>query len=161
MPPAMMWSMADAAVSAQFVHRNRVHEGRAAGIAAVAGLVAAVAGASPTGSTFVDMLLLAVTVGVVTWASASAPWWASAGAAGIAAVVAVSPAAIIVAGVAFVVGLYIGVRRKDLGEARAVVGGIAMNVLLWSELDGFFGLSALIGVAVGAALLVLGLRRRP
>ncbi len=61
----------------------------------------------------------------------------------------------------FVAGLAIGVRQRDQSELRAIVGAVAVNVLLRSELDGFFGLSAIIGIATCLALLVLGVRRRP
>ena len=95
------------------------------------------------------------------WASASAPWWAPAGAAGIAAVIAFQPILTIVAALAFVAGLFIGLRRRDQAELRAVVAGVALNVLIRSELDGFFGLSAIIGVSIGVALFVVGVLRRP
>ena len=55
----------------------------------------------------------------------------------------------------------IGVRRDDQAELRAVVAAVALNVLIRSELDGFLGLSAIIGISIGIALFVLGLRRRP
>ena len=58
-------------------------------------------------------------------------------------------------------GCSIGVRRRDQAELRAVVAGVALNVLIRSELDGFFGLSAIIGVSIGVALFVVGVLRRP
>jgi hypothetical protein len=145
----------------RFVRRNRVDERNAAAIGALAGIAAVFSGAQPTGSTFVDWLLVALSVGAVVWASASAPWWAPAGAAGIAAVVALQPVLTVIGAVAFVVGLVIGVRRRDQAELRAVVAAVAMNVFIRSELDGFFGLSAIVGVTIGVALFVVGVRRRP
>ena len=52
-----------------FVRRNRVDERAAIGIAAIAGLAAATAGAEPTGSSTVDALLVAISVAAVVWAS--------------------------------------------------------------------------------------------
>lgn len=146
---------------ARFVRRNRVDERRALLIAAIAGAVAATAGARPTGSTAVDMAFVALGVGAVVWASASAPWWGPAGASGVAAVIAWQPALIALGALGFVGGLAIGLRRRDQSELRAVVGAIAMNVMVRSEFDGFFGLSAIIGVSAGVVLFVVGLRRRP
>ena len=42
--------------------------------AAAAGLAAALSDASPTGSRPTDAVLIALSVGLVTWASATAPW---------------------------------------------------------------------------------------
>jgi hypothetical protein len=144
-----------------FVRRNRVDERNAIAIALVAGVVAVFSGAEPTGATVIDWLLVVASVAAVVWAAASAPWWAPAGAAGIAAAIAFQPILIAIGAVAFVGGLFIGVRQRDQSELRALVAAIAMNVLIRSELDGFFGLSAIIGVVVGAVLFVVGLRRRP
>ncbi len=151
----------NSAEHSRFVRRNRVDERFATAIAVVAGVVACLAGAAPTGSSFVDYLVVGLAIAVATWASASAPWWASASAAGIAAAIALDPVVIAVSGIAFLAGLTIGIRRRDQSELRAVVGGVAMNALVRSELEGFFGLSAIIGVSVGVSLFVLGLRRRP
>lgn len=145
----------------RFVRRNRVDERIALGIAAAAGLVALFAGAEPTGTTSLDFGLVFIAVTAVSWASASAPWWASAGAAGIAASIALQPVMTVIGAVGFVVGLAIGLRRRDLSETRALVGGVAANVLIRSDLDGFLGLSAIVACTVGLVLIIVGLRRRP
>jgi hypothetical protein len=145
----------------RFVRRNRVDERVAIGIAAVSGVIAATAGAEPTGSAGVDAVLVFLSVAAVVWASASAPWWASASACGVGAAIALQPVVAAIGLVGFIAGLVVGLRRQDQPELRAVVGGIAANVLIRSELDGFFGLSALIGISVLGALFLLGLRRRP
>ena len=145
----------------RFVRRNRVDERYALSIAALAGLVAATAGARPTGSAPVDVVLVFVSVAAVVWASASAPWWVSAAACGVAAVVAFDPVVAAVGAAGFIGGLVIGLRHRDQSELRAVVGAIAMNVLIRSELHGFFGLSAIIGISLAVAVFVMGLRRRP
>lgn len=145
----------------RFVRRNRVDERNAAGIGLLAGIVAVVAGAEPTGSFAVDALLVTLSVTAVAWASASAPWWASAGSVGIAASIALDPIVAGIGAVAFAGALYVGLKRRDLAEWRAVIGGVAANVLIRSELEVFLGLSAIIGIAIGLAVIVVGLRRRP
>ena len=145
----------------RFVYRNRVNECTATAIAVVAGVAAASAGAQPTGAVIVDWPMVACFVGVVVWASASAPWWAPSLASGVGAVIAFDPVVALVGTVGFVGGLVIGVRQRDQSELRALVGAIAMNVLIRSQLDGFLGLSAIIGIGFGVALFVAGVRRRP
>ena len=145
----------------RFVRRNRVDERVAVAIAAVAGIFAAFAGAEPTGNSTVDIVLVVASVGAVVWASASAPWWAPTVAAGVGAVIALDPIVAAVGALGFAGGLFIGLRQQDQSAPRAVVAAIAMNVLIRSELGGFLGLSAIIGVTLGALLFVVGLRRRP
>jgi hypothetical protein len=147
--------------TARFVRRNRVDERVAVGIAAVAGAVAVFAGAEPTGSAAVDAALVFTSVAAVVWASASAPWWAPAAASGVAAGIALDPLLAAIGFGGFVAGLIVGVRQQDQSEMRAVVGAIAMNVVIRSELGGFLGLSAIIGVGLGLLLFVTGVRRRP
>lgn len=145
----------------RFVRRNKVNERYAVAIAAVAGMIAALAGARPTGAVLIDVPLVAVGVAAVVWASASAPWWAPTLAAGVSATIAFDPVLAISGGLAFGLGLYVGVRRRDHSGLRALVAAVAMNVLIRSELEGFLGLSALIGCSLGLMILVLGVRRRP
>ncbi len=145
----------------QFVRRNRVDERYAVAIAAVAGVVAALAGAQPTGAAIVDFLLVALAVAAIVWAAASAPWWAPTLAAGVGLVIAVDPLIALVGAVAFGFGLFVGVRQREQSELRALVAAVAMNVLIRSELGGFLGLSALIGCSLGLMVFVIGVRRRP
>ncbi len=146
---------------ARFVRRNRVDERTAAAIAVLAAAVALFSGAQPTGHRVVDALTIFISVGAVVWAAASAPWWMVAAAAGVGAVVAFDPVVATIGAMGFMGGLLVGVRRQDLSEVRSVVGAVAANVLIRSDLEGFLGLSALIGIGCGIALLVVGLRRRP
>lgn len=147
--------------TARLVRRARVDEPLAAGIGIVSGLLAATAGAQPTGSPGVDVFVVVAFVAAVVWASASAPWWAAAAGCGVGAAIALQPVVAAVGLLGFFGGLVIGARRQDQPEFRAVVGGVAANVLIRSELEGFFGLSALIGISVLVVLFVLGMWRRP
>jgi len=148
------------ALRVRSVRGNRTDERIAVVIAIASGLAAATAGARPTGSDAVDAILVAAAVGAVTWAAASAPWWAIASAAAVAALVAVDGVLTLVAAAAFVTGLWIGVRRRDLGVLRGVLAAVVLNVLIRAELESFLGASALIGVTTGVLLFVAGIRRR-
>ena len=141
--------------------RNRVTEHLAAVIAYASGTAAAFAPPSPTGRPLVDAALVGVSTAAVVYGAASAPWWALGGAAGAALVVAVHPVLFFVAAIAFVLALMVGVRRQNMPEARAVSAGLTMNVLAWAALHGFFGLTAIVGLAVAASLFFTGFRRRP
>ena len=142
------------------MRKHRVDERAALATGAIAGLVAATSGASPTGSTLIDALLIIAAVGLVTWASATAPWWAVAAIAGVSAAVAGSVPWFVVGFVAFAFGLWIGIERRDLPVARAAVTGTALNVLIRSDLHRMLGLSAVVGIGCALAVLALGLRRR-
>jgi len=145
----------------RFVRRNRVDERYAIAIAVAGGVVVALAGAQPTGMVVWDIILTFTAVAAVVWASASAPWWAPAAAVGVGAVVALDLVIAAIGAVGFVVGLSVGLKRRDQSEIRALTAAIAMNVLIRSDLEGFLGLSALIGIGVGLMVFVLGVRRRP
>lgn len=145
----------------RFIRRNRVDERLALCIAAGSGAAATLAGAAPTGNTIVDIVLVWFFAGAVVWAAASAQWWAVAGASGLAAVFAFEPIATAIAAVGFLAGLDVGTWRRDQTVVRALVGGVAVNVLIRSQLDVFFGASAMVGIAVSVALFVLGVIRRP
>ena len=145
----------------RFVRRNRVDERFAAGAALVAAGLALFAPASPTGSPVADGIMLACAAAAVTWSSASAPWWAVATACGISATIALNRIVATIAFLGFLAGLHVGVVRRNDGVLRSVAGAVAVNTLLWSELEGFFGLSAIIGITTCAALLLLSIRRRP
>ena len=140
---------------------NQVNEGRVALIAVAAAVLAVLAGAAPTGSTGIDVVMVGVAVGAVVWAAASAPWWTLSLVAGVSAVTAGQFILAVVGAAAFVGALFIGARRDHQSELRSLVAAVALNVLIRSELDGFFGLSAIVGIAMGVLLFGFGLRRRP
>ena len=145
----------------RFKRRNRVDEPIAAAVALIAGLLAVFAGAEPTGAGVVDFLLITLAAAVVVWAAASAPWWAPALACGVGASTALNPLIAAIGAIGFVGGLMIGVRQQELTLPRTLVALVAVNVLIRSDLGGFQGLSAIIGVGVCVVLLVAGVLRRP
>ena len=142
------------------VSRHPVDKRGALVTAAVAGLAAALSDASPTGSTVPDAVLIILSVGLVTWASATAPWWAVTAVAGVSVAIAGSIVWSIVGLGALAAAVWTWIRRRDLPVARAAVTGVALNVLIRSDLDRVLGLSAIIGIGSAVVVLALGLRRR-
>ncbi|WP_395155242.1 DUF4012 domain-containing protein [Ilumatobacter sp.] len=145
----------------RFIRRNRVDERLALSVACGSGLAATLGGARPTGLLVVDSLLVFVTAAAVVWASASASWWALASASGAAAVLAFEPLAAAFGALGFLAGLDVGLWRRDRTAVRVGVGGIAVNVLIRSEFEPFFGFSALVGLSICALVFLLGMLRRP
>ncbi len=138
----------------------RLDERSAIAVALAGGIVAAFSDVDPTGDRVVGRILVGLAVATVSWAAASAPWWAVAGATGIAAVAVIDPTLTIIGAVGFVAALWVGVRKRDLAVVRAGCAALALNLLARSELEGFHGASAVIGIATGCALFVFGIRRR-
>ena len=143
----------------RFTRLNHLDHAMVMLICIPAGLCAALAGAHPTGTDPVDAALVAVVAGAATWAAASAPWWTGALACGIGAAMALDPAVAALGALGFLGGLTVGALGRDLPIPQALVGAVAVNTLIRSELDGFFGLSAIIGIAVCTGLFALGLAR--
>jgi hypothetical protein len=140
-------------------------EGRDAGlvaaVAAVSGVLAALAGASPTGASLVDVVMVLVSVAACVWAAASAPWWAGVVASGVALAFAPSVGLIALGLLPFMGGLAVGSTKRSLPWSRALVAGAAIQVFIRIGDVVFFGFSAILGLAVLTALAVLGVRRRP
>ena len=100
---------------------NQVNEGRVALIAVAAAVLAVLAGAAPTGSTGIGVVMVGVAVGAVVWAAASAPWWTLSLVAGVSAVTAGQFVLAAVGAAAFVGALFIGARRDHQSELRSLV----------------------------------------
>src|SRR5215218_4426755 len=140
---------------------NRVADFAAVVVAYAAAVAAAFSPPAPTGRPLVDALLVALTVGVVTWAGASAPWWTIVVVAGVAMVASADFLLAALALVAFVLALYVGVQKRNQPMLRAISVGLSLNVLAWAHLDGFFGLTAILGISAAILVFVFGIRRRP
>ncbi len=140
---------------------NRVLERHAALIAAVAGIIAAFSPASPTGSTVIDAVLVGGSVAAVVFAAASAPWWSLVVATVLTMVVAVDPPLVALASAAGGLALFIGWRRRDLPELRAVAAAVLCIAGANAGLEEPFGLSAAVAIGAGGLLLTTGIRRRP
>jgi hypothetical protein len=131
-----------------------------AAIIAASALLAAFGGAEPTGGTIIDLVLVVVTAGLVTWASARAPWWAVASAAGVAGAIALSPLLTTLALAACFAGLWAGWFERTDRALYAAIGAVSVNVLIRSQLNDPFGLSALVGLLTCAMLLIVGIAER-
>ncbi len=108
-----------------------------------------------------DAVLVAVSVALVVYAAASAPWWAVAAAGATAMVIGLDPVLVACGAVALLIGLWIGSHQVSAPHWRAIAVGIALNVLAWSQLEiGAFGLGALISIGVASVVFVTGILRR-
>ncbi len=142
------------------MQRHRVDERVVAVVAVIGAAMAALAGAEPTGSRVVDTAIVLLAVGAIVWASASAPWWTISLAAGGALVMSTTWWSAALAAAAAAASWWIGAQRRDLATGRALVVAVACNLVIRSGVDGFHGLSTLVGVAVVVPAAALGLRRR-
>jgi Protein of unknown function (DUF4012) len=129
-------------------------------VAAVSGVIAARAAAAPTGEPTVDAVIGGAGVALIVLIAARAPWWAVAIAAGTALAIAVDPLLIVLALVALGLAVWLGSTGRDRPALVAPSVGIAFNVLVRSELDEPFVLSAVVTGLVAALLLFTGLRRQ-
>ena len=144
--------------------RNPV-EGRSgqavAAVSVIAGIVAATAGARPTGSAAIDVLFVIASVGACVWAAASAPWWALTAVAAVAVALGPNIGMTLVAVVALGLAVAIGVKRYNWAWVRSLSAGLSVQILARLEIRALFGVTALIGIGVMAALFVIGAWRRP
>jgi len=124
--------------------------------AAAGGALTALAGLHPTGVTSFDPVLTATTAAVVVAGASTAPWWAAATACVLAAALApgLAWAAMGLAGAALAACGWIRPAIRPWTAATATV--VALNVLARMRSAPFPGGSALIGLTIATALLVLG-----
>jgi len=146
--------------------RQRIRvQGRDALLVAVvavgSGVLAAIAGPSPTGSATIDAVLVVVAGAAAVWAAASAAWWTGVAAAAVAAAFAPEWYLLVLAAMATLGGLWIGLQRRSLPWSRALVAGVALQVLARLGDIERFGVTSLLGVGVMLFLAVMGIVRRP
>ena len=129
-------------------------------IACLTGVSATFDGLHPTGSTVVDVVVVAVSAAVVTWAAATAPWWTVLLACGIAAAFADGLVWMAVGLAGALIAFVVGASGRSMPWARSVAALTAVHVFARSREVGFFGLSAIVALVVLLAVFVLGVRRR-
>ncbi len=131
-------------------------------VAVLSGIVAAVFSSAPTGTTAIDIVLVAAFAASVTWAGASAPWWALVAAGGLATAGAVAGPLIlsIPAIAATAAAARIGWHRDNQPITRAVIAGVVVQVVLRIEWNPFFLSSALLAAAAMGVIAYFGVRRR-
>jgi hypothetical protein len=127
----------------------------------VSGAAAAFGGASPTGTTAIDALLVAASVAAVVWAGASAPWWVLGGSGAAAVLLARNLWSLALALAAVAAASAVGATRKNWAWLRSVSAGLVLQVLAHSEAGWPFGATVAMAVAVGLLIFVAGLLRRP
>jgi Protein of unknown function (DUF4012) len=127
-----------------------------AAIAAVAGVIARLAPAEPTGRPTIDAVIVAGGVALIVVIGAQAPWWAVVTAAGAALAIALDPLLLVLALAALGAALWVGSTHRTRPDVLALSLGITFNVLVRAELGGPFGVSALITGALAALIVVTG-----
>jgi hypothetical protein len=127
-------------------------------IAVVAGALAALGGAAPTGQRPIDVVMVGTAVAVTTWLAASAPRWLTAWAALAAGVLTTSILGTVVGFVALALALLPFssplLDRFDRHVVNASLAGIALNLAARSQLEVFLGASAVVAIAIGLALVL-------
>ena len=144
--------------------RNRLTAARPTFVHAIAllsGVFAAAADARPTGSTAIDVVLVAVSAATVTWAAASAPWWGVAVACGTAAAFSSSATGITIAVIALALAFFLGARDGDVPWGRSLATLLAVQAFARLGNIAFLGLSAIVSCTALIVLFILGVRRRP
>jgi hypothetical protein len=129
-------------------------------IAVASGVLAASAGASPTGSSIVDVVLVAASVAIVTWLAASAPPIAV-GSAALAAGAFSNSIWLAALGVAaFAAAFWVRRSSSTSQVPSAVLGLVALNIAARSSLDWFLGSATVVAVVLAIFLALIGLRYR-
>lgn len=147
------------------VRRNRItrEEDRiTVGIGLIAGVAAALSGASPTGTTWIDWVLIIAMSVFVVWTAASSAWWALLVSAGLVSLGAIGgPIVVFVVGlIGLLAAVWISVDRRNQPLVRAGIGGVIVNVALRLDWNPFFLASALLAAVAILLVAVVGARRR-
>jgi len=129
-------------------------------IAVASGVLAASAGASPTGSSIVDVVLVTASVAVVTWLAAAAPPIVVGGAALAAGAFSNSIWMAALGVAAFAAAFWVGRSPSQSQVPSAVLGLVAMNIAARSSLDWFLGAATVVAVVLAIVLVLVGLRYR-
>ena len=131
-------------------------------VAVVAGVVAALAGCSPTGAAVPDAIITTLASAVVVWLGASSPWWALFLAGGAAAIAATTgPIALIaLAWLAAIGAAVIGYLKLNQPVARAVIAAVIVQVVLRLEWDPFFFASGIVATLTLTLIAMSGWTRR-
>ena len=129
-------------------------------VSVVAGLLATIGGPQPTAAPLVDLVLVAVAVGTITWLGAAALRWDAALVTLIAGLTSFSIIGTVVGVGAAVIGFVLPVAPGRRSVLNAVLIGIAMNIAVRSQLEVFLGASTLVAVALGGYVGAVGFLRR-
>lgn len=130
-------------------------------VGALAGVVTALIGASPTGAAATDVVVLVLATTAAVWFGSSAPWWVI-GALGAVGVVLAD--GVVVAAIALLVAvdsIVAGRTGLDSRPVRAVLVAGAIVALAMAREVGGWGVNAAIAMLAVAVVAVVGLVRQP
>lgn len=129
-------------------------------VALVAGALATLNDVSPTGDSIIDRVFTGLGVAGVVWVAAAAHWWVLVLAAGVSLATVADPISTALSLVPMALGLWIGARQRSQSSWRSLSAAMTLLLLLRSEIDGFLGLSAILGIGTALVLVISGARRR-
>lgn len=128
------------------------------GAASVCGAIVAVAvGAAPTGQAAIDAVLVFVGVALVALAAGTAPRRLLAAIACLVALIAAAPILTSIGLAAGLLAYASEIRHRDESAPGALIAAIVLNVMLRWELEGFFGLTSLLGIGLAVPIVVAGI----
>ncbi|MEX0847397.1 MAG: DUF4012 domain-containing protein [Ilumatobacteraceae bacterium] len=131
------------------------------GVCVAAGVCAALAGPSPTGSTVVDTVLVVASVASIAWLASAAPWWVGVIAVTVGMTLAPSAWGLFAGVAAIGFGLAMSPSARDRTWVRAIVIGTAIQLFArLGDLGLPFGSSAAIGLGLCLVLSAMGLVSR-
>lgn len=139
---------------------TRRDERAAALIAVASGVLAALAGPAPTGSTPVDAVLVAVSVGLVTWVAAACSPLLAGVAALVAGALSGSPWLAAIGVAAFGAAVWLRGTRAHRSNLSAALALVAMNIAARGSLDWFLGAETIVAAVIAVVLVAAGLRSR-
>ena len=142
---------------------QREHSGwLTAAIVVLAGLVAMLSGAEPTGSRLPDALICFSFGAVVAWAATTGPWWALLAASAATALLTAPDAIVLVIAAWGCIGASAWLTRRPpfATHIRTGVAAVLVNVLLRIEWHPFFLASALATATITTWLIIVGLSGR-
>ncbi len=129
-------------------------------ISCLAGIAAAFAHVSPTGSRVMDSVVTFVFVAAVSWSAATAPWTVVAIAAVVAVALTGASGWTVVAAAGAVLAVVVGLLRAPLPTLRTTAAASASLASLHLDVNAFFGASATVAGAMAVIVVAFGIGRR-
>lgn len=137
---------------------NQTKRWHVLGIGIISGLCAVLAGAEPTGVSWVDIPYVVFAVTTIVLICSRAPWWVISVHVTIAAVMAFSLTSIVIGAALYLVAYSQASEEESTRWIKAAVIGVSLNMMFYSQWTNAFGLSSFVGLASNAVFLAMGLK---
>jgi hypothetical protein len=143
----------------------------AAGVGVLGGLLAAAAGAAPTGRSTYDVLLVFVVAALAIWAAARTAWVPLVAAAGVVTAFGAAPVPIVLGVAAAAAAAATPLLAWRLQQRRSpwfaysllhsIAAALIVNAAIRSDIEILHGLSAVVGIGTCGLLAIAGVAARP